>query len=186
MRSRFNWTTENIGLAIGGASLIVAIVSLVFPNIRCLIPIVNQYCPKRNCELLFKQSQKIEYRYRRGDKGHIDFGLVEENLDTSTPGIVIGEVYLLDHQLSGNTDIHEALIPKYGTQYPYSSPEPVDFQIKYKNDEWEFDYYYDDDPSRSELDGNGRCISSKKAAGSMYYPNTTERKGYSVFFERIE
>lgn len=163
----------------------MAIVALLIPDIRCSIPIVNRYCPKENCKLLFQQGQKIEYKYRRGDKGHIDFRLVE-NLDTNTPGIVIGEVYLLDHSLPGNTDINEVLLPKDDTQYSRSSRNPVDFQIRYENDKWEFHYYYDDDPSRSELEGESVCISSKKAMGVMKYPNPNNKEGYSVIFQRIE
>ena len=179
MRSGFNWNKENIGLAIGGASLIVAIVALLIPDIRCSIPIVNQYCPKENCKLLFKQFQKIEYKYRRGDDKHLEFGLVEE-LDTNTPGVVKGKVYLLEHPYPGNTDIKKALLPKDGTQYSRRFPNPVRFQISYENDKWKFDYYYDVSGTTLQSKDEGTCINSRTARGVLEYPD--KRQGYSVIF----
>ncbi|WP_426590629.1 hypothetical protein [Dapis sp. BLCC M229] len=176
MRSRFNWTKENVNLAIAGASLIVAIVALLIPNIRCSIPIVNRYCPI-NCKLLFKQGQKIEYKYRRGDDKHIEFGLVQE-LDANIPGVVKGKVYLLNHQYPGNTDINKVLLTQDATQYSPRFPDPVKFQISYENDKWKFDYYYD--VSGTTLQGEGKCISSKTARGKLEYPN--KNQGYSVIF----
>ncbi|NEQ72085.1 MAG: hypothetical protein F6K24_10395 [Okeania sp. SIO2D1] len=185
MRSGFNWNKENIGLAIGGASLIVAIVALLIPDIRCSIPIVNRYCPKENCKLLFRQGQKIEYKYRHGDGAHVQLGLVEK-LDEKRPGVVTGEVYLLDHPYPGDTDISRVLLPP-GTQYPRRFPNPVSFQISYENDEWKFDNYYDvskDGVSGTRLIGGGECISSRTATGLLEYPD--QRDGFSVFFQRIE
>ena len=181
MRSEFNGTKENINLAMAGVSILVAVVALLIPDIRCSIPIVNRSCPKENCKLLFQQGQKIEYKYRRGDDKHIELGLVEE-LDAKTPGVVRGKVYLLKHPYPGDTDITKLLLPKDGTQYPPRFPNPVSFQISYKNDKWNFDYYYDVSGTTLESKGEGECINSRTARGLMKYPdNHSKHKKVSIF-----
>ena len=161
MRSGFNWNKENIGLAIAGAGLIIAIVPVFFPNIRCLIPIVNRDC----CKLLFQQSSKIEYKYSRGDDGTLMYsGLVDLDDDAKKLGIVRGKFP----------------IPGFS--------DPVSFEINYKNDnKWTFDYYFDasqDDVKGKTLIGGGECISPEKATGVLKYQDGHD--AFSVIFKRIE
>ncbi|NEP23820.1 hypothetical protein [Moorena sp. SIO3I6] len=181
MLNKFNWnkTTTAIGLILSAVGIVVG---LFTSEIRCLIPIINQTCPKGHCKSLFKDNQRIELKYNRTDLAHLQFGEVE-NINIIERGedtLVTGRVYLLDHPYPGNKKLEEISVTS--DKYPHKYPNPVKFQIKYnKDDTWNLDWY---DVSGTKLEGEGKCQNAKIATGMLRYPDGHDT--FNIMFESIQ
>ncbi|NEO89355.1 MAG: hypothetical protein F6K56_03465 [Moorea sp. SIO3G5] len=140
MLNKFNWnkTTTAIGLILSAVGIVVG---LFASEIRCLIPSINQTCPKGHCKSLFNDNPRIEAKYNRTDLAHLDFGEVE-NINIIKRGedtLVTGRLYLLDHPYPGNKKLEEISVTN--GKYSHKFPNPVKFQIKYKKDDtWVLDW----------------------------------------------
>ncbi|NET67218.1 MAG: hypothetical protein F6K63_23660 [Moorea sp. SIO1G6] len=181
MLNQWNWekTTTAIGLILSAVGIVVAIVT---PEIRCLIPIINQNCPKGHCKSLFKNNQRIEAKYNRTDLKHLEFGEVEnlEIIERDNDTLVTGIVYLLDHPYPGNKNLEQISVTS--GKYTHKFPNPVRFQINYnKNDTWDLDWY---DVSGTKLVGKGQCQNAKIATGRLRYPDGHHT--YNIIFEPIQ
>ncbi|NEP55070.1 MAG: hypothetical protein F6K65_42325 [Moorea sp. SIO3C2] len=179
MLNKFNLNKESIGLIIAAVGIVV---SIIIPEIRCLIPIINQTCPKGHCKSLFKNNQRIEAKYNRTDLAHLQFGEVE-NINIIKRGedtLVTGIVYLLKHPYRGNKNLEEISVTN--AKYAHKYPDPVKFQINYnKNDTWNLDWY---DVSGKRLEGEGKCQNAKIATGMLRYPDGHDT--FNIMFERIQ
>ncbi|NEO47259.1 MAG: hypothetical protein F6K55_25295 [Moorea sp. SIO4A3] len=182
MLNKFNWnkTTTAIGLILSAVGIVVGIFA---SEIRCLIPIINQTCPKGNCKSLFNDNPRIVAKYNRTDRAHLEFGEVEnlEIIERDNYTLVTGIVYLLDHPYPGNTKLKDISVTS--VKYPHKFPNnPVRIQINYnKNDTWNLDWY---DVSGKRLEGEGKCQNPKKATGMLRYPDGHDT--YNIIFERIQ
>ncbi|NEO64795.1 MAG: hypothetical protein F6J98_32125 [Moorea sp. SIO4G2] len=182
MLNKFNWnkTTTAIGLILSAVGIVVG---LFASEIRCLIPIINQTCPKGHCKSLFNNNPRILTKYNRTDLEHLEFGEVEDiNIIESGEDILVtGIVYLLKHPYPGNKNLEE--ISGTSLIYPHKFPNnPVRIQINYnKNDTWNLDWYHF---SGERLEGEGTCQNAQKATGNMEYLNGSHT--YNIIFERIQ
>ncbi|WP_424094457.1 hypothetical protein [Moorena producens] len=181
MLNKFNWnkTTTAIGLILSAVGIVVG---LFASEIRCLIPIINQTCPKGHCKSLFKNTHRIEAKYNRTDDEHLDFGEVEnlEIIERDNDTLGTGIVYLLDHPYPGNNNLEKISVTS--GKYPHKFPNPVRFKINYnKNDTWDLDWY---DVSGTKLVGKGQCQNAKKATGRLRYLDGHHT--YNLIFERIQ
>ncbi|NEO03918.1 MAG: hypothetical protein F6K50_54165 [Moorea sp. SIO3I7] len=184
MLNKFNWnkTTTAIGLILSAVGIVVG---LFTSEIRCLIPIINQTCPKGHCKSLFKNNQRIEAKYNRTDFKQLELGEVEELeiIERNNDTLVTGIVHLLDHPYPENTKRLEDISVTSGN-YPhrYKEKDPVKFQINYnKDDQFVLDW---NDVSGQKLVGKGECQNAKIATGMLRYPD--RRHAYNVMFERIQ
>ncbi|NEO06111.1 hypothetical protein [Moorena sp. SIO3I8] len=181
MLNQWNWekTTTAIGLILAAVGIVVG---LFTSEIRCLIPIINQTCPKGHCKSLFNDNPRIEAKYNRTDLKHLELGEVEnlEIIERNNDTLVTGIVYLLDHPYSGNKNLEKISVTS--GNYPHKFPNPVRFQINYnKDDQFVLDW---NDVSGTKLEGKGECQNAKIATGRLRYPNG--KHAYNVMFERIQ